>query len=681
MTRTGATALPAPGDTPGHAPAGIPHRVALALLCAGAAACLAGLVHGRLWDAWRPGRFGELVLLAGLSAGLAWGVRRASGCTWATGHALAFCTALLVFAGPLPVAAVLLFALAASACGGLVAARAPLALQCACGLALVAGLLGWLLPLPLHLRAAYLLACVAAIALRWRALRAALRDARLAWSGAVAAHPRAAAWAALALGLASTGAWLPTLQVDDLGYHLRLPWELQLRGAYAPDPWRHVWAVAPWASDVQHAVAQVLAGGEARGALNALWIAVAAAGVWRIARTLGGTPRAAWAAVALYASLPLTAALAAGMQTETAATALLAWLAWLVLDREHARTRLLAGAVLAGGLLGLKLMSGAQALLLLAWAAWQWRTAWPWRWLLPSALVVLAVGASSYMYGAVVAGNPFLPLFNATFHSPYFAGTDFNDARWQAGIGPLLPWHITFDTARYHEGFAGAAGFVLVALAGAWVLALADARTRGLALVATLMLAATWLPLQYLRYAFPALVLLLPCLAVAIERHGRVAGGRLLVATCVLNLAFQANAHWMLRTGALKQTVLALGNDAPLFAQYAPERALLQALRDAPHGDVLALDADRPWVAELGTRGRMLAWYDPTLQRQARRADADASGAAWVALLRGHGITDVIVREAVLPPARRAALQRLRATPRATVGGVAWWRIAGEAAP
>lgn len=668
----------APRGVSGPAPAW-----AHALLWAGAAACVAGIALSGLFGQWRPGRFAELLLLALLAAALAWPLRRALRWSWAGALACVQLAALVMFAGPLPVAATVLFALAAVAVGGAVAGRAPLALQCACGLAALAGVLGWLLPLPIHARWSYLVLCVGVIAWRHRALRDALRSARHGWSRSVAAHPAAAAWAVLALGLAATACWLPTLQVDDLGYHLRLPWELQLRGRYAPDPWRHAWAVAPWASDVQHAVVQVLAGGEARGALNALWIALAASAVWHLATAMGGTPRAAWAAVALYASLPMTAALAAGMQTETATTALLAWLAWRVLARDGRDGRdgregarpLATAALLAGGLAGLKLMAGAQALLLVAWAGWRERRHIAWRWLAPCIALALLVAGSSYVYGAVLAGNPFLPLFNATFGSPYFAAVDFQDLRWQAGWTPWLPWSLTFDTARYHEGFAGAAGVAMVLLSGAWFVALVDRRTRGLALACTAMLALTLAPLQYLRYAVPALVLLLPCLAVVADGIGRRGGMRLLAVACVLGLAFQANAHWMLRTGALKQAVLALGDDRPLFAGYAPERTLLATLRNQPRGDVLDFDGNRPWVAELGQRGRMLAWYDPRLQAAAAVADADPSGAHWARILRAHRISDVIVHEPSLHPSRRNALRLLGAREHARAGTVAWWRL------
>ena len=114
-----------------------------------------------------------------------------------------------------------------------------------------------------------------------------LMDATRGWRAAVAGSPR---WAALAvglLGLASTACWLPTMQVDDLAYHLGLPTQLLMYGEYRPDPVHQVWSYAPWAGDALQGFAAVLAGEHARGGLNALWLAVAAGGVWSASAGIG----------------------------------------------------------------------------------------------------------------------------------------------------------------------------------------------------------------------------------------------------------------------------------------------------------------------------------------------------------------------------------------------------------
>lgn len=648
------------------------------LLWLGAPLCVAGLVIHRLDTQWNEGRFIELLVLAALSLAVAAVLRRLSGWPLASGLGLVWSLALALFAGPLPTAATVLFALTALSLGDLLDRSAPIAARIACGLMLVAGVLGWLLPLPVHHRWVYLVTIVAVVAWRWRPVSHSARDAVAQWHSAVEGSPRVAAFAVLVLGLASTGCWIPTMQADDVVYHLRLPWQLMGEHRYPLAPQLHIWSMAPWAADVLQAVPQLLAGAEARGGLNALWIVLTASGVWRLAVMLGGTPRVAWFALALYASLPLTAGLAGGMQTEAPAAALLVWLAWAILASrsETSSRRLWLGAFLAGGLLALKLASAAFALVLLAWAIWEHRHRLP----SPLAsfgavLLALAVGGSSYVYAAWIARNPFLPLFNAWFQSPYYEAANFDDVRWHGGFNAALPWNLTFHTERYLEAFAGGGGFLLVALAGAWVLAFTQRRTRGLAIVATVLFVLPLVPLQYLRYLFPALVLLVPVLVLTAFRFDPRRAAWLVIGACVLNLAFQANSFWLLRIGMVKMTIMEAGRDAPLFRAHVPERNLIAAIRGTAHGNVLALDPDRPYVAELGLRGRSISAYDRTLRQAARFAEADPSGAGWVALLREANVTDVLLRPGKETAPQRAALGVLRAERKTVESDLEWWHV------
>lgn len=662
-------------------PSSAPARFVPALLLwAGMAACAAGLLAQRTLAVLPWPRFSEYLLLGALAWLAAWALQRWRGGTCACALGAVWLLALAVYAGPLPVLAVALLAAAAVALGSLLVAG-PAALPV--GLGLVAGLLGWLLPLPLHHRLAYLAACVALVAWRRAAIAAAAREAWRAFDAGARAAPRASTAALLLLGLASTGAWLPTLQYDDVAYHLGLPWQLQETARYALDPALQVWALAPWGGDVLQGVAQVLAGGEARGALDALWLAACAAALHALAGALGAAPARRWWAVALMASLPLTLHLAGGMQTELPAMALLPALAWLVLraggDDPPPRA-LLAGAVLFGALCGLKTMHAAVALPVLAWAAWRHRARWPWRRLPLAVAAAVAVGGSSYAYAWAIAGNPLLPLLNGWFRSPWFPPVDFDDARWHAGLDLATPWRLTFDTARYHEGFAGGFGFVLVALAGVWLLALADPRTRGVAGAAAGGLLLALLPLQYARYLQPSLVLAVPALVAAIPRVRGAAPA--FWALCVLDLAFAANGNWILRTGALKRAIAHPGDPAPLFERYLPERALAARMRrEGDTGAVLVMPGSGLPLAELGQRGRNLLWYAPRWQAAGQRADADAGGTAWCALLRRNRIAHVLLRPAALAPAQRAGLRRCGATLAGAAGDAQWWRIPDNARP
>ena len=643
-------------------------------------ACAVGLLAHRMWDALPFPRFFEHVVLALLALAAAWPLQRWLGWQRATALAALWMAALVVFAGPMPVLAVAVLAAAAIAIGSLVMSG-PISLPV--GLAVIAGTLGWLLPWPIHHRATYALACIALIAWRRRAIVDASLIAWRQFDAAARAAPRASTAAILLLGLASTGAWLPTMQYDDVAYHLGLPWQLQDTAHYAMDPTLQVWALAPWGGDVLQGVAQVLAGAEARGALDALWLAVAAGAVFAVSAALGGDATRRWWAVALLGSLPLSMSLAGGMQTELPAMALLPALAWLILrdDPGLPPRDLFTGAVLFGALCGLKTMHAAVALPLLAWAMCRHRNAIPWRWLPVAVIVAMAIGGSSYFYAWSIAGNPFLPLLNATFRSPYFATTDFNDGRWQGGFDADVLWDISFDTEHYFESFDGGFGFVLVALAGVWLLAVRNARTRGLAIAAAAGVLLPLLPLQYARYLQPALVLAIPALVVAYPAmRGSTAA---FWAPCVLNLAFSTNADWMLRTGALKRTIVAAGTDTPLLERYLPERALAARMRanERDSGLVLLMPGSNIALAELGQRGRNMLWYSPRWQAEGVRADADASGQAWSRLLRDNRIAHVILRPATLTPAQRAGLQQAGAMPEASVGDAQWRRIPHNAPP
>lgn len=652
--------------------------LAEALVWAGVLACAAGLVATGLWAQLPLGRFGESLLLAGLAALLAWPLQRWRGWSWAASLALVWVLALVALAGVLPMLAVLLLVAAAMAIGGLVAGDSrPLPAWLA-GMALVAAAIGWTLPLPVHHWWTHGPLLLLVVVLRRSALRVQLATCVDGWQRAVRDSPRAAAWSVLLLGLASTGAWLPTMQYDDLAYHLGLPWQLMQHGRYALDPSQQVWALAPWAGDALQAVPQVVARMEARSALNLAWLAATATGLWQLGALLGLRPALRWAAPALFASLPMTASLLGGMQTETVAAAVMVGLAVAILDDRHDGTRrLFAGALLFGLLCALKPTHAIAAAPLLAWAGWRQRHALPPVAALAGALLlVLLVGGSSYLYAWVVTGNPVLPLFNDVFRSPWFAAAPFDDLRWHQGFGPDILWRLTFDTAGYTEGWDGAMGLVMVALAGAWLIALGQRATRGLAVCATLAMLLPLLPLQYARYLHPGLVLLLPALAAALQHWLRPRRGIVLLAVlCTANLAFQANAHWLLHVGTVKRSLAALGDDTPLFQRYAPERVLAAAIRQrAPDsGPVLLLS--QPFQAEFAGRGRDVAWYAPRMQAAARVADRDASGAGWEALLRDRHIAEVILDPAKVNGAQRAGLARIGARRETTAGGIEWWRV------
>lgn len=653
-------------------------RWPLAAVVAGVIATAVGLIGHETWRQLPAERFALSLVLAGLALAAAWPLRRLLRWSQASALAAIWVLALIVFVGPLPVLAAALLGLGALALGALLVPStmpARAALSTIVGLMLIAGLAGWIVTLPLHRTWVWLALLLSVIALQRNMLLQVASETTQGWRDAVTSAPRTAAFAVMLLGLASTACWLPAMQMDDLTYHLGLPTQLMLHAQYTPAPEFQMWSFAPWASDLLHGIVFLLSRHEAHGALNALWLALAAVAAWSIVSSLRATTQERWLSLALFASLPTLVWIAAGMQTELAATAVtLALIAVIVTDGPG---RLWAGTVLFAGLFALKLVHGFAVLPLLLYAGWRHWPQCAWR-RLPLALIVFAgLAMSSYVQSWLVTGNPVLPMFNQVFQSPYFPLEQFSDPRWHAGFTVDLLWRVTFDTDRYVEGWDGGFGFVFIALAGLWLLQLLRPGRRVLMLAVTASLLLPLIGMQYARYAFPGLALLAVLLPIGNENAlGRRRLLWLLVGVCLLNLAFQANASWLHHSAALKRTIRSGGNAEAILPAYLPERLLLKRIPTSADDIVLAADPMRGFVAELGGRGRTVSPHDPSLAAVALIANADASGERWVELLTRERIRWVLVNADVANPALRAGLARNGAVRTDALGNIELWRQA-----
>lgn len=652
------------------------------VVASGPVAAVVGLLVHSMWRVLPWERFALSLLMALLATTLAWPLQRFLRMPRATALALVWSLALLFFVGLLPALAVLVLALASLAIGlRLVADTMParVAVAMVVGLVAIAGVSGWLLTLPLHHAYLWYPVLLIVIFLQCRPLRAALRSARQDWNASIVAAPRWAAFAVMLVGLTSTACWLPTMQVDDLAYHLGLPSQLLAYARYMPDAQHQVWAFAPWAGDTLQGIASVLAGADARGALNALWLVAAAAAAGATVSRLRPEPSAAWASVALFASFPPLVWMAAGMQTELAATAVLFGLAAVIIAGDG--KGLLPGALLFAGLLALKPIHALAALPLLAYAGWLHRRQWQWRQLPLASLIVITIAGSSYCFSWLRTGNPVLPLFNGFFASPYFPLENYRDGRWFTGFTPDLIWQLVFDTDRFVEAWDGGLGIGLIALAGAWLLALLRRDLRALAIAATCVLLLPLIPMQYARYAYPCMLLLsitvLPAIRTVLSERGF---SWLIAGICVCNLAFQANASWLHHSSALKRVIRNAGDYTEVFTHYVPERVLLKAIPASDRSLVLATEPTRSYIAELGGRGRAVLDHDPFMAADWRHAQADASGTRWRMIFRNSGARWFLIEPKTASSGLRAAMRAARLQRVAQVGDAELWQLPPEEA-
>lgn len=653
------------------------NRLQLPLLFAGLLLLLTGMIDSRIWTSVTPATVILMVLWAGCLLGGIWLNRHTLRLHSLLALGLITLLALTHFCGLGTVIATLLLMFTASALGSLLLARdAPdLLTSLAAGMGLVAGMSAWLLPFPVFSTASLLIVCTAVILWRRQSLLEQLRSAQVALTEVSAAAPAPTLWLGIVLALATMPVWLPTLMADDLAYHLQLPLQLARDGYYRFDVGSQVWSLAPMHGDVLHALVRVLGGGESIGPLNLFWLTCTGVAVFRLGAGMGlNTPLACLGAM-LYLSLPLSGGLAQGMQTEIPSAAVAATLAVLVQssgDRPDLR-RLLLLLTLAGFLLGLKVLNIVLIAPLALWQLWRWRQHLPWRHLPVAAITFGIVGGASYIYAWLLAGNPILPLYNGLFASPWYPVTNFHDATWSQGMHWDLPWQLSFNTPAYFEGRTGAAGLALIALAGGAVTGLANPRSRPLLLVG---LVAWLIPLgliQYLRYAHPAMALLLPALLAGLADTARLRPLMVAAASLVvMQLCLQSTSSWIL-WGKSVRDLIRDGQDI-VIRRISPELAIAQrtpALLDE-HERILIASPDVAYRGPFGERAFVANWYD--YQHQNLKFSS-TDGRGWAAVVASTGATHLLQRTDETDPSLHAFLATDNPTEILQIGNVRLLRL------
>lgn len=534
------------------------------------------------------------------------------------------------------------------------------------GVGVMAGIVGWLLPLPIHSPAVYLAASALILLAGGKRLRASARPMMQGWSQAVAQEPLAAGFTIAILGLAAVPTWLPTLNPDDNSAHLMMAHDMLAGAYYRIDASSQVFAVAPWLNNVLHAMTSVVAGGESRSAIGFGWLLAGCVGAYRVSHLLGARGAFPWLASALYASHPLTAYFGMTLQVDGASSAVLLHLTASCIDLKQgqkwtASPWLIGG--LCGMLAGLKISNGVYLLGLGSWLIWHHLSLRRYRRLLMLVSFAAIVAGSSYFYATLITGNPLFPLFNGMFKSPYMAAIDFSDPRWHTGVGLDMFWKVTFATPSYMESYVGAAGLSLLAFLGAWVVSLVAGGWRSALTVFALATGlVVFLQVQYLRYIFPAVGLLgtLAVVALSAQPWKRAAVASL-VALVLVQSCLIRTTSWILTAGAAEQLLREGPRAVSKVEQaYVPERALVRSL-DASGRDYCLLFADKPtsYVALAPSKSLVTGFYDPGMQAIAGKADTDPTGLLWKESIERIGITHVEFRPADARPGLVPALELL----------------------
>lgn len=656
-------------------------RIAALLLLVGVVATWLGMREYAVFEEFPLEPALTILLIAVIASALASLIRSALEIDTATALAVIWGTALTVALGVQVVVATGLLICAALGLGWRLVpsefpARALLALVA--GMAIIAGVLGWLVPFPFHGRGTYLGALLLILAMTWRSVVAAFQSMRSQWSEIIS-EP-SAAFTVLIVGLVGTAAWLPTILFDDLVYHLALPTQLMHLGYYRLDPASQLWALAPWAGDLIHSIPMVLARDEARGAINLIWLGSCTVLVGVLGCSLGLNRRCAWLVAALFASLPLNQSLVLGMQTELPSTAAVLALALVILHAPQVpdRRTLLLAAILSAFLMALKTSNALTILVFGIWLIARWRGQLPWR-ELPRALAIgLLLGGSSYFFAGWIAGNPVLPLYNDLFLSEYARLERFRDNRWDEPVRWDLFWSMTFKVGEYYSGRAGATGFALVTLAGGALLALFNTKLRPFTLAALAILVLPLLFAPYMRYAFPGMALLIPALVAGMaQMRAKRWLEFVIMGLIAIQIALAPNVSHIFRDSALEQRVVHGENS--VLERHAPERLIAQWILDSRQTSarIFLQDPGRAYTAPFAGQAFSWTWYDRELQERIRGSVNQDLAADWQKFWAEYGFTHVLVYGTITDAVGKA-LEDAESV--YSVGRAELWRLPGVAA-
>lgn len=462
----------------------------------------------------------------------------------------------------------------------------------------------------------------------------------------------------MGVGFISSYTFLPTMQFDDLHLHLRLWTELSWQRKAAFDFATDVWALAPFATDLQHAVTSVLAGQDSRSALALIWTLLLITEFWRIGASMQAKPWLRSLALLLFVSTPIFANQLLTLQTELFTALLVTSGCRLVLDAEkstlpHYLAGLLAliaiavAVKLTGAVLGFCLLVTA----LLAWhqhKPWQTLGQQPWRWLGLLALLAF-VAFHAYAYAWYRTGNPVFPLYNKLFQSPFFAiDANMADDRWISGFNLKSYWDVFFSTSRHHEGRDYTAGFQYLLLLPLAVIAAVRRADRWRWALVIIPLVGFGLVmfgnLQYWRYLFPVLPLaslllmsLWPVGGPTSPSFQRPLLCAAFAVTIALNLYFLPGILWIFENSPM----LALTNNARqrMVEQTVPELTINSRLNNSTANPRVLYAGGSSYGATLKGQPLYMEWLSPVMQAKA----AAVSGYESIAPFMDENRVDFVV--------------------------------------
>ncbi len=482
---------------------------------------------------------------------------------------------------------------------------------------------------------------------------------------------------------------LPERFWDPLAMHLLIPTQVAVFGHWGYDPNQFAIAFFPLGADYLFAFAYALGGEPAAKLINVLALLAILLLLADIVRSFCGT-KYAELGVLLLLSVPVTLLCTASTMVENVLCLLVlaAVRALLLMEQMPQRLPLIALSVLLPAMAAIKLHGAVAAVPCVAIALMRlrYRTVDRADWMPVAAVILVAglLGLSQYAYAWHATGNPVFPMMNELFRSPLWPATAFEDTRWQGHLTWDLLYQMTFRSGAFMESYSGAIGFAFMALLLPGIIATItvprSAPVVSLA-VATVYLSVVLPQVQYIRYLYPIMPLLLvPCmhgLAVLGTRKwcSRV-GGAIAATAAILGLFVLPSGAWTLKAADLSAAYDLAARHA-LLQNQVPTRLATETINAISIGLPRVIYGGEPYGAFLRGTPIYTNWYNRTLQ-SALLGAADTNAIA--AVLDQQRPDFVVAQPASTNPTERriADYAERRGRRVATLGTVTLWQIAPQ---
>jgi hypothetical protein len=480
---------------------------------------------------------------------------------------------------------------------------------------------------------------------------------------------------------------LPERFWDPLAMHLLIPTQVAVFGHWGYDPTQFAVAFFPLGADYLFAFAYALGGEAAAKLINVLALLAILLLLADIVRSCCGTKYVELGTLLLL-SMPVTLLCTASTMVENVLCLLVlaAVRALLLMEEMPQRLPLIALCVLLPAMAAVKLHGAVAAVPCTAIALMRlhYRNLSRTDWVAVAvvALVAGVLGLSQYANAWYSTGNPVFPMMNELFRSPLWPATAFEDARWQGHLTWDLLYQMTFHSGAFMECYPGAIGFAFMALLlpgiGTTVVVPKSAPVICLA-VAAVYLAVVLPQVQYIRYMYPVMPLLLvPCthgLAVlGTQEWCRRVGGTIAAAVAILGMFVLPSGAWTLKEADLRAAYDPVARHAMLQEQ-VPTRLATETVNAISTGLPRVIYGGEPYGAFLRGTPIYTNWYNRTLQS----ALLDAADINAVTAVLDQQRPDFVVAQPTStdPTERRIADYAERRGRRvATIGTVTLWQIA-----